>query len=414
MHIKSLTIEEFTNFEKNHPLSSYYQTVNYAMLLAESNYDYDLIGLVNENNDILAASVILTKQIALKTYYGYAPRGFLIDYSNEALFKTFIEELKKYYASKNVVFIKINPNLPIGEVNKKTFATEYNENKNFVNLFLRNDCKKLIDNLYFEAQLPRFNAYINLKNFNSKNLSKNTKNKIKKGIRKGLTCDVYSKEYISEFYNIIKNKDAEHNEFYYQDFYTVFDRDSSIDLFLVSIDYNEFLQNSEYVYNEELERNANLNKRITQKNGEKYINAKMNSDRILLSYKNDIMEASKGMTDDKKIFLAGALVIKHNNMVTIVSSAYDKEYKRFAPNYFLHYSIIKYYQDKYDILDLNGITGDFTKENPYEGLNRFKLGFNPQVFEFIGEFDFIINKRMYDYLLRKGTLAKIFNKDNLK
>ena len=209
-------------------------------------------------------------------------------------------------------------------------------------------------------------------------------------------------------------KKKDNTEYYYQDYYTVFDKNDSVDLFLVSIDYNEFLQNSQYVYNAELEKNNKLNEKLARSNSEHTINTKMNSDKILLSYKNDIMEATKGISDNKQVFIAGALVIKHNNSVSIVFSGYDQNYKRFAPNYFLHYSLIKYYKDNYDYLDLNGMVGNFTEENPYSGLNRFKLGFNPQVYEYIGEFDLIVEPKSYDILLSNGILAKEFNKKDIK
>ena len=60
------------------------------------------------------------------------------------------------------------------------------------------------------------------------------------------------------------------------------------------------------------------------------------------------------------------------------------------------------------------MTGDFTKDNPYRGLNEFKLGFKPKVYEFIGEFDLVIKHNVYKYLLRHGKLAKFFNKKNIK
>ena len=60
--------------------------------------------------------------------------------------------------------------------------------------------------MYFEAQLPRFNAFINLKKYSSKEFDKNTKNKIKKGIRKGLTFEKCSKNKIHYFTSFIKNK----------------------------------------------------------------------------------------------------------------------------------------------------------------------------------------------------------------
>lgn len=409
MILKMLTIEEFTNFQANHPLSNFYQTINYAMLMAENGFDYDLMGLTDENDNILAASLILIKPIGIKCFYGYAPRGFLLDYNNEYLVSAFTQKLKEYYYEKNVIFIKLNPNIPIGEIDTDTFETKYNENKDLVFSLDRYHYKKLKNNLYFESQLPRFNGLIDLKDYNTKNLSKNTKNKIKKGIRKGLTFEKCSKSQINEFYELMKKKNP-YSEFFYQDFYTVFDKNESIDLFLVSIDYNSFLENSQYIYNDELERNTRLNEKLTHNNAEKIINNKMNSDKILLSYKNDILEATKGITDNKKVYLAGAMVVKHNDTAIIVFSSYEPEYKRFAPNYFLHYSLIKYYKDEFNYLDLNGLVGDFKNENPYTGLNRFKLGLNPKVYEYLGEFDLIIEPKSYEILLRNGILQKEFNK----
>jgi len=413
MSIRELTTQEFNEFQLNHQLSNYHQTINYALLMSENGYDYDLIGYVDDYGNILAASLILLKPIGIKCFYGYAPRGFLIDYQNPTLVNNFTNALKKYYYEKNVIFIKLNPNVKISEINNKTYEKTYNENTNIINILTSCGYKKLKDNLYFEAQLPRFKAIINLKEYDSKLLDKNTKNKIKKGIRKGLTFEKCTKENMNIFYNLIKNK-KNISEYYYKDYYTVFEKDDSIDLFLISIDYNSFLENSHYLYNEELERNNKYNEKLIRNNSNKAINAKMNSDKNLLSYKNDIMEATKGMSDNNKIYIAGALVVKHNDTASIIINGYDKLYKRFAPNYFLHYSLINYYKNDFNYLDLNGVVGNFNNENPYTGLNRFKLGFNPHVYEYAGEYDFIIEPKSYQILLENGLLAKEFNKKDIK
>ena len=405
MHIENLNIEEFNIFQKNHPLSNYYQTVNYGMLKAENGYDYEIIGLKDDSNQLLAASLILLKKIGTQSYYGYAPRGFLIDYNNNFLLNTFIEEIKNYYAEKKVVFIKINPNIPIGIVNNKTYEITYNENLKIKDYLIQNNFRKLADNLYFEAQLPRFNAFINLKKFNTNDLNKNTRNKIRKGIRKGLVFEHAEKEKIPLFCELLNNKN-----YYYQDYYTVFDKNNAVDLFLVSIDYDKFLQNSQYIYDIESNRNSFLNEKLVRYNTEKNINAKMASDKILLTYKNDILEASQGINNIEKKYIAGALVVKHNNTVTIIMSAYDKNYKRFVPNYFLYHNIIEYYKDKAEYFNLDGVVGDFKNKNLYTGLNRFKIGFNPIILEFIGEYDLVINQKMYDILLHNGLLKKEFDK----
>lgn len=413
MRIKELTHQEFNEFQNKHPLSNYHQTISYALLMSESGYDYDLIGYVDDYENIIAASLILLKPIGIKCFYGYAPNGFLIDYQNIELLNKFTNDIKNYYYERNVIFIKVNPNIKINEINNKDFSKTSLENTDIIYNLINNGYKKLKDNLYFESMLPRFKAIINLDEYNSKNLDKNTKNKIKKGIRKGLSFEKCNKENINYFYNLIKNK-KDTSMYYYQDYYTTFDKENNIDLFLVSIDYQMFLENSQYLYNEELEKNNKYNEKLVKNNSNKIINAKMASDKNLLSYKNDIMEATKGMSDNNKIYIAGALVVKHNDTANIIMTGYNKEYKRFAPNYFLHYSLINYYKNDFKYLDLNGIVGNFLEENSYSGLNRFKLGFNPHIYEFIGEYDLIIEPKSYQILLNNGVLAKEFNKKDIK
>ena len=80
MHIKELSIAEFDSFARSFPISSYYQSSNYALFMAECGYDYELIGFVDELGVIKAAALILIKKIGLACRYGYSPKGFLIDY----------------------------------------------------------------------------------------------------------------------------------------------------------------------------------------------------------------------------------------------------------------------------------------------------------------------------------------------
>ena len=76
----------------------------------------------------------------------------------------------------------------------------------------------------------------------------------------------------------------------------------------------------------------------------------------------------------------------------------------------MYFAILAYYQQDFKYADLNGITADFDKNSPYHGLNRFKMGFNPDIYEYIGEFDLVINESSYNHLLKSGLLAKEFNK----
>lgn len=410
MHIKELSVAEFENFVNKSPLSNHYQTMNYALLMGENGYDYELIGLVDEYETIHAASLILIKKITKILKYGYAPKGFILDYFDNNLLREFTKCIKEYY-KKKLVFIKINPEIAIAEINPTNFEKNYNQNAEIKDYLINLGYVKLKDNLYFESMVPRFNAILNLKNYELNKIDKTTRNKIKRAKSKGLEIEIGKQKDLDILYNFVKNK-RNKDSFYYKDYYNIFSKTNSIDLFLVSLNPNKYLVNSKENYEKELEKNTKYNDEIITNKSEKKLNIKMNSDKKLLAYKNDIMQASS--MDKEKIYIAGALVIKHKNRINIIISGYDPKYKRFNPNYYLHHKIFEYYKENYTHADLNGITGDFTKNNPYKGLNEFKLGFKPKIYEFLGEYDLMIKPSTYTSLLKSGKLAKIFNKDDIK
>ena len=410
MNIRELSIEEFSRFALESSISNHYQSINYALLKAEEGYDYEFIGYC-EQNTILAAALIIYKKIGT-FYYGYSPRGFLIDYSNYYFLDNFTKQLKEYYGKRNFAFIKINPEIAIGTLNKKTLNFEYNENYSIIDKLNKCGYIKLKSNLNFESLLPRFNAILPLSNLNVYDFKKNTRNKIRKAIHKGLKIELADKFGIDIFYNLIKDK-IKRNEFYYKDMFNIYNKDDSIDLFLVSIDYKQYLLNAQEKYNEELEKNITLNEKIANHFSTSLINRKMNSDKAVLAYKNDISEATRYINSGETKYIAGALVIKHKNRISIEITGFDKEYKRYAANYFLHFAIMNYYKNDYKYVNLNGISGDMSKDNPYHGLNRFKLGFKPNVYEYIGEFDLPINEKAYLLLKNSNLLAKEFNKKDL-
>lgn len=406
MFIREMSLAEFKEFANTHFIGNFHESINYALIKAEEGFEYEFIAYGAD--DIVGAALILYKKIG-SVYFGYSPRGFLIDYSNDYLLEDFTNKIKEYYKNRNFAFIKINPEIAIAKLNKDTMNFEYNENYKIIDMLTKNGYKKLKNNMNFEALLPRVNAIIKLDGYDYNNLSKNTRNKVKKGIRKGLILEKANPDKLNIFYKFIKNK-INRDEYYYNDFYNVFSKTLDVDLMLVKVDYKAFLINAQEAYNEELRRNASFNNKLITNNNANAINAKMNSDKALLSYKNDIAEASKNLNTGLETYIAGALVIKHQNRVIIQISGFNKAMSRFSPNYFLYYALIKYYQQEYKYLDLNGITADLSKENHYYGLNRFKMGFNPDVYEYIGEFDLVIDEKQYEKLLKSGLLAKEFNK----
>ncbi len=405
MKIKELTIQAFTEYVKNSPLKNYMQSEEYARFMGENKYNYDYIGLMNENNVLVAASLILWKKISMNMRYGYAPKGFLLNYYDETLLKTFTDKIKEYYSKKNMVFIKINPEIVVGEIDNKTYNFIENPNNRLKTDIQRFGYLKLKDNLYFESLNPRFNAYVDLKNADIKKYSKATRNKVRNSKRKGLYLEKGTEEDLQEFIKLSKD---ENSLSYYRTLFNLFK--DKIELLLVKVNYENYIKNSQTLYEIELDNNNLYNEILHRSHKEADLNKKMSSDSRLCIIKNEIINATEGLRANDNKIVAGALVIKYDNRVHIVKSLFDRNFANLNANYFLYDAIINNYKTDYEFLDLGGISGDFRSTSPYRGLNRFILGFNPHIYEYIGEFDLVINRLNYDTLLETGKLAQEFNK----
>ena len=109
MHIIELTELQFKNYSNIHSKKNYKQSVEYAKLKQENGYRPLYVGLIDDDNNVHAASLILEKKLNNKHKYGYVPNGYLINFYNLDLLKTFTIELKNYLKKLNYVYIKINP-----------------------------------------------------------------------------------------------------------------------------------------------------------------------------------------------------------------------------------------------------------------------------------------------------------------
>ena len=203
MFIREMSLAEFKEFANTHFIGNFHESINYALIKAEEGFEYEFIAYGAD--DIVGAALILYKKIG-NVYFGYSPRGFLIDYSNDYLLEDFTNKIKEYYKNRNFAFIKINPEIAIAKLNKDTMNFEYNENYKIIDMLTKNGYKKLKSNMNFEALLPRVNAIIKLDGYDYNNLSKNTRNKVKKGIRKGLILEKANPDKLNIFYKFIKNK----------------------------------------------------------------------------------------------------------------------------------------------------------------------------------------------------------------
>ncbi len=88
--------------------------------------------------------------------------------------------------------------------------------------------------------------------------------------------------------------------------------------------------------------------------------------------------------------IAGTIAILYGNKVWYLYGASSNEHRKVMPNYLLQWEMIKWsIEEKCDIYDFRGVSGDISEDNPLYGLYKFKKGFNGEFTEFCGEFEII-------------------------
>lgn len=103
--------------------------------------------------------------------------------------------------------------------------------------------------------------------------------------------------------------------------------------------------------------------------------------------------------------LSGAVAILYGNKVWYLYGASSNEDRNLMPNYLMQWEMMKWaVENKCDIYDFRGVSGDLNKGQPLYGLYRFKKGFTGDFVEFVGALDYVFNPFMY-FFIEKGERA---------
>lgn len=379
MEIIELTNKEFKEFTDKYKQSSLFQTPEYGFVMNEEKYDTLFLGLV-DNKTILAASLILIKTKG-KLKYAYAPRGFLIDYSNYALLEKFTTLTKKYLSKMNVVAIKINPLI------KRNDIQAYNNLKKL-------KYRHLGYNDFFEGLKPRYEAIINLDKpyYNLfKNIKKEFRTKIRSAEKMGIKIHKGKADELSYLYNQTEKKYPRELN-YYKNIYTFFKNNA--EFYYAKLDTYKYLkQASEEVI--KLEKN-NL-KTIKATRHKDIIDVKIENDNLLNKCRENLSKANKlAVNYPNGIILATCLIVKNKKETYLLMDGYNKKFKYFNAKHILIWKLIeKFTKEGYKVFNLGGIPNPEKYNSKYEGLKEFKLSFNVDIKEYIGDFELITNKALY-------------------
>ena len=404
MKIVKLSSSQFDKFASSHIYRNYFQSSMYANVMSKFGYKTNYIGIVNEYNKLVGATLIIYKEVFMKYKIAYAPRGILFNYENKEAIDELVDKLKNVLGKQGFMLLRIDPYIPLTIRNKEgNIININNKGTEIINNLRKAGFSYKGKNLYFETEKPRWEALILLQKNKEEifaKLDKRTRNKIRRSMNSGIDVVKDETKSVNKLYQFAGKKDKKPLSFYKQ---MVLSFESSIDVYYAKINTEKFVITSRRNYQKEVEYNGMLAEKVQDMNLDEkerniYLNKKMTSDKLITSYKNSLLVATELLKNNPNgIVIGGVMVIKYDNAAYIFSEGIDEEYGYLNAIDLMRWKLINDYNDaglKY--LNLNAIVGEFEKKNKYSGLNESKLGFNAIVTEYIGEFDIILNNFSYN------------------
>lgn len=380
MKIIELTELQFKNYSNMHSKKSYKQSVEYAKLEKARGYKEVFLALVDDNNSVHVATLILEKKLNGKYKYGYIPNGYLINFFNYSLLEIFTNELKQYLKKANYIFLRLTPLINYQIYNSDFILKE--NNSSIISAFKKLNYNYLPNNSRYKMVLVTNNINKTFQNF-KRSLRRNIDDCLKKGIE----VHQGTSEDLDTFLKLIDNKD------YYKKMSECFTNpNNKFEFYLAKINPETYINNYRYLLKKEQLKNEHLNSKLKNprvKKTNNLLTKKMTSDRLVTKYHNEIING----TNIYKMYPQGIVIsavgiITNKKEVSFITEGFDKSFSNIRSIAMIKWEIIKkQLQNDYKIFDL----GDISITNNYNTKN----GFNGSIIEYSNTFDLPINEMFY-------------------
>ena len=411
MKLIKLSKEEFKEFADKHEQITFHQTEEWANLKKENGWEAHYVGL-KEDKKIVAGALILSKTLPIiKKKMFYSPRGFLLDYKNKELLKTFTEEIKKYAKKEKAIFIKIDPYVEYQERdNNGEIVKDGYENKEVVDNLKELGYKFFGFNLMQDTLQPRWMHVIEINGRSEEEVQKDMESKTRKKKKKNEKSSIKTHEITREelpLFKSIMEHTGERRDFidrplsYYEAMWDNLHESGILKILIADIDFKEHYENTEKE-KEEIEKSLKdriykHDNQILKMNEKKYLSTNKQDEESIerLTKQLDKIKEYQSKYGDKKT-LGTILFLIYGNEVLSLFGGTDDNLMQFQSAYTVHYAGIKYAIDNhYKRYNFYGITGDFNKDNPLYGLYLFKKSFGGHVVELVGEYDLVVSSFWY-------------------
>ncbi len=398
--ITNIDRKKYEKFVSKNPKSHFLQSSTWGDFSEKNNNRIPhYVGLVDDNNNLVAAALLLQKKLKFGYSYFYAPRGYVMDFDNFELLEAFTQELRKYAKEQKAIFIKIDPDIKLQDLDSEGNIIETNKSHYaLVDKLKELGYRHFGFNKNFENSEPRYTFRLDLtqslEDINE-HFHQTTKKIIKRGNPYHLKLLKNEEASIDDFYlTMIETSKREgvlyHNKSYYASFYEMLHKNNQSDLYEVTIDIKELKKEYKTLIKD-------LKDKIKTYEGKEDTKNQNKKQELVnqLTKKEKEWQQIKEIEEDNLV-LSSILTAKYGNKVWTVHGGNHTLLRELNANYLIYYEIIKDAKEEgYELIDFFGTTGDPKKDNPIYGIHLFKKRLGGEYTEFIGEFDLVTNRFMY-------------------
>lgn len=407
MKFTTLTEAEFSAFSQNYKYPNLWQSKEMAHLRSQRGFTIYYVG-VKKEEQLIAAAMLTSIPVFMKYTLVQALRGFLIDYTDLELLQFFHENLTAFLKDKNCLKLCIDPYFPYVErdLDGNQVMDGFNH-QNVVDKLLSLGYKHLgftrgIDNNYE----PRWIYTIPYKGRNADELLKSFERKAVRSIKKtekyNVTVRELSFDQIDLYMKVMEHTEGRRgfhgrDKTYYENLYKEYGKEDNIKFLYTELKVDDYIASLNEDLKAEMKTKAAAERNF-EKNPSTKMQTKINLANEQISQLHEKLKEAEEMkqSDGEVLVLASGVFFTYGKeTLCLMSGVYDK-YMKFASPYAMHWHMMKESiakgQERYN---LYGISGIFDKDANDYGVYLFKKGFNGEVLELIGDFEYIMHPMAY-------------------
>lgn len=385
MKLREINKTEFENFCKTSSTNNFFQSKAYGEFKRKEGYHTYFLG-VDNNGKIKAAMMLLSYEIpSLKKRVFYCPRGYIVNFKDLELMRFLTKSMIEFLKEKKAIYLKINPYLMYKDRDFKGDIIEGGiDNSKCISILEEFGYRK---SEFSNPKEPQFIYKLDLINKSLEDLNSSFDSSIEQTCTRnekiGVTIKSLEKEKYNKFINILRNNTNKLDYLNikyenYEDLFTILSNNNMLDVKIAELDIDKYLN-------------------ITLKSLE---NSKGNEELVRV-LNNQLININKlEYRYGHKALIGAILSIKHDKEYTEMIAVINDQFKNFDVLTSIHMENIKEaVENNFESYTFYAI-GNSIENNSI--LNYYKK-YNGKVVELIGEYDLVIDEKLYKKLLKKET-----------